>query len=124
MGVTSVVGITLAYCTGGAIGGLGGVLEGCFAGGVEGLLAYNLILNPIESYLSVSSTTLTLAADFLDDRQLGESSHISVNATLMGLAMVDPFTDLAIDGYVSGYNHGFFNGFDSIIFGGPIINDP
>jgi hypothetical protein len=40
------------------------------------------------------------------------------NATLLSIA------DLIIDGYASGYNHGFFNGIETIINGGPFFQSP
>ena len=120
MGVVSA--LTITGCVVGTPGGGGGVLAGCAAGGAEGLFFYNTTgLNTAESALSFGSTVLTVIDDARQYGELGESSQTSIPATLTGLVMIDPFTDAIIDGYVSGYNHGLFNGIDHIYNGQPIL---
>ncbi len=122
-GAAMVLGITGAECAVGlTVGGIPGMAVGCVAGGVEGIVAYNLSgINAIETGFSLASLVLTLAADGLDDGQLGEASYTSVTTFVAGLVTVDPFTDLIIDGYASGYNHGYFNDLHTILNGGPLL---
>ena len=121
-GIIGVLGFTGAGCEAGIPRGFWGVVGGCAAGAVGGLTFYNTTpLNAAESILSTTSTGLTLIADYIDDGQLGESSKTSVTITLIGGLMIDPFTDLALDGYASGYNHELFNDIDTIIYGGPLM---
>ena len=122
-GSAMVLGITGAECAvGSTLGGIPGMVAGCVAGGIEGIVAYNLSgINTVETGFSLASLVLTLAADGFDDGQLGEASYTSVTTFVTGLVMVDPFTDLIIDGYASGYNHGYFNDLHTILNGGPLF---
>ena len=120
MGVVSA--LTITGCVVGTPGGGGGVLAGCAAGGAEGLFLYNTTgLNTAESILSALSSGVTALDDYRNYGELGESSRTSITTTLVGLVMIDPFTDAVIDGYASGYNHGLFNSIDHIYNGLPII---
>jgi hypothetical protein len=51
------------------------------------------------------SAGFSVAADFADDRHLGQSSAISVVAAVAGFFSFDPILDFAIDGFGSAYNH-------------------
>ena len=94
-------------------------LAGCITGALMGQAAFNLTgANTAETILSAASLALTITADLLDDRELGEASRTSFVTFLAGGMSFDPIIDLAIDGYASGYNHGTFNGIDTIMTGG------
>jgi hypothetical protein len=111
--------LTLVGCV---VGTEGGILPGCAAGAMGGLFFYNTSgLNAAESFLSIGSSALTVLDEAIIYGELGESSKTSVTATLVGLVMIDPFTDAIVDGYASGYNHGLFNGIDNIYNGLPIL---
>jgi hypothetical protein len=106
------------------------VVVGCSAGGLAGcgagLLASWAVfnssgMNTAETGFSFASLALTAAADRLDDGNLGEASSTSITTVLAGGAMWDPVADLVIDAYASGYNHGVFNGFDTIMNGGSFL---
>jgi hypothetical protein len=97
----------------------------CGAGLLASWEIFAVTGNPLESALSGLSLVLTATDDYLDDGQLGESTFTSAITFLAGGINPDPIVDLAIDGYASGYNHGFFNGINDILFGAPIIiQDP
>jgi RHS repeat-associated protein len=105
VGVAIVFGLTLASCP-----------MGCAEGTLAGLLIWATpIFNGTETGLSWASTLLTISADLMDDRKWGESSSTSVATSLAGTVAFDPFTDLIIDGYASGYNHGLFCGIYTLI---------
>jgi len=117
-----VVSLDIGFgCVAGAAANGIGIVPGCGAGLLAGLVGYNTVLNPFETGLSASSFVLTGFADYLDDGELGEATRTSGTTFFTGLVMVDPYTDLVIDGYASGYNHGRFNDIDTILNGGPII---
>jgi hypothetical protein len=95
--------------------GLDGVLitAGCFAG-PEGCAAgagvadtiFNISgANADETVLSFASMIFSVAADFADDRHLGQDSVISGVAAVGGAFSPDPILDFAIDGFGSAYNH-------------------
>jgi len=73
--------------------------------------------NLAETIFSGLSLGFTAAADYLDDRQLGDTTMTSAITFGMGLFMPDPIGDLIIDGYASGVNHGIFGGFMDILNG-------
>jgi len=122
-GVAMVFGITGAECAVGlTVGGVEGLAVECIAGDIEGVIAYNVGgINVIETGFSLASLALNVSADGLDDGQLGEASYTSVTTFVTGLVMVDPFSDLIIDGYASGYNHGYFNDIYTILNGGSLF---
>jgi hypothetical protein len=92
--------------------------EGCVTGALMGEAAFNLSgANAAESILGLASLVLTGAADIIDDGEFGETTDTSFATFLVGGLMFDPIADLAIDGYASGYNHGTFNGIDSLMNG-------
>ncbi len=60
---------------------------GCFSGGAAGCLAGFLTaeeiwlfggLNTFETYFSTASAVLTISADYLDDRQLGDATATTI----------------------------------------------
>jgi hypothetical protein len=77
--------------------------------------------NAAETIFSFASLALTVTADALDDRQLGEASSTSFVTFLAGGLMLDPIGDVIIDGYASGYNNGTFNGINTLMNGGPLV---
>jgi hypothetical protein len=93
-------------------------VAGCFMGGVvgckadlaEGILLWNSGLNVAETGASNISAILSVSADYIDDGKLGDTTATTVVAASAGMKAVDPFSDLLIDGYGSGYNHGLFPG--------------
>ena len=97
--------------------------EGCAGGLLASWMVFNLGPNQMESALSGISLALTIAADY-EDGALGESSFTSAITFLTGGINPDPIADLVIDGYASGYNHGFFNGIGDIINGEPFLQSP
>jgi hypothetical protein len=112
----------MGCAAGGSLGGEPGILAGCAAGAGEGLLLYNMGgPNAAESALSAGSTVLTMLDDYITYGELGESSKNSITTTLVGLVMVDPFTDSAVDVYASGYDHGLFNSIGNILNGQPFL---
>lgn len=78
--------------------------------------------NGAESTFSFISLIFTYVADTLDDGSIGENTSTALATTITGAAVFDPMVDLAIDSYASGYNHGIFNGIDTLMNGGPFIN--
>jgi hypothetical protein len=97
-------------------------LPGCGAGLVASWTIFNLSgMNTAETVFIGISLALTTAADRLDDGSLGEASSTSFTTFLAGGAMWDPIADLFIDAYASGYNHGIFNGIDTIMNGGIVL---
>jgi hypothetical protein len=122
LGMGIVSGITVTGCVTGTPGSIGGILAGCAAGAGAGLLYYNTSgPNTVESLLSIGSSVLTAIDDYQNYGELGESSQTSITTSLVGLVMIDPFTDAIVDGYASGYNHGFFNSINNIYNGLPIL---
>jgi hypothetical protein len=86
-------------------------------------ILYNITgANAWESIFSGLSLIFTYAADSADDGQISETTLTSAVTFGLGLITPDPIIDLAIDGYASGYNHGVFNGVDTIMNGGPTFN--
>ena len=121
-GMGEVSAFTAMGCAAGTMEGGPGLLAGCAAGAGEGIIIYNISgINATETMLSIASSALTVLDEAITYGELGESSKTSVTATLVGLVMIDPFTDAVVDGYVSGYNHGLFNGIDNIFNGLPIL---
>lgn len=62
--------------------------------------------------------------DDFSDGELGESTATSFVTFVVGGMNPDPIADLVIDGYASGYNHGFFNGIHTIMNGGSFMQNP
>ena len=97
---------------------------GCFSGGQAGCLvgyweAEEIWIlggpNSAETIFSNISAVLTISADYIDDRKLGEASATTFATAGAGLFSVEPTTDLLIDGYGTGYNHGIFCGISTIL---------
>jgi hypothetical protein len=96
--------------------------EGCATGAFMGQAAFNLTgANAIESALGLGSLVLTGSADLIDDGKWGEATGTSLVTFLAGGLMIDPIGDLVIDRYASGYNHGTFNGIESLMNGAPLF---
>jgi hypothetical protein len=113
----------------------GATLEigGAVIGGPEGLkvgYATQLIVtNPVETYLSWSSTGMTVISDMLlgntnvtfssdsssVDVVIGESTATSVTGSILGTIVPEGIIDSIIDGYLSSYNHGEAPGIYSIV---------
>jgi hypothetical protein len=72
-------------------------------------------LNGVETGLGGVSLGSTIVADFQDDGNFGEATRTSAATFVAGFITTDPIIDLAIDGYASGYNRGYFCGVDTII---------
>ena len=107
------------------VGGCAGAgPAGCGGGLFLSWQVFNMGPNQLEASLSGLSLVFTATEDYLDDGAFGESSLTSLVTFLVGGVSPDPIGDLAIDGYASGYNHGFFNGVDDMLFGAPLLQDP
>ena len=80
---------------------------GCLAGALVADTIFNLTAaNANETALSAASAVFSIFADLNDDdRQIGESSVVSVAAAGVGALSQDPILDFAIDGFGAGYNH-------------------
>ena len=97
--------------------------EGCAGGLLASWLVWNFGPNQLEASLSGVSLALTALDDYLDDQEFGESTSASLTTFLVGGVSPDPIADLIIDGYASGYNHGFFNSINSILNGADLMKD-
>jgi hypothetical protein len=98
--------------------------EGCGAGLLLSWEIFNAGPNQLESALSGTSLLLTGLEDYSTDNIFGESTETSFVTFVAGGISPDPIADTIIDGYASGYNHGFFNGISTIISGGPFFQSP
>ncbi len=105
-----------------AAGCFGGGLAGCLAGEAEAIAVWNVTGNPIDIALSWSSTFFTFMDDVINNGGMGENTVTSVSSSIAGMMAPTPSTDLIIDTYASGYNHGFFNGILSIGNGASLLN--
>lgn len=103
-------------------GCLEGGLLGCAAGEVVAAGIWSITLNPIEMGLSFASTGLTIFDDLINNGGIGENTITSVATSLAGAMAPTPSSDLLIDGYASGFNHGLFNGLITIGNGGSLFN--
>jgi RHS repeat-associated protein len=98
------------------------VIAGCFEGGPLGcaiaevgvIATWNVTLNNVEWSASTLSLGLTIADDVFNNGGWGENSSTSLVAWVAGTMPLTPSWDLAVDIYASGYNHGFFNGVNTI----------
>jgi hypothetical protein len=80
--------------------------EGCLAGAGVADTVFNVLgANASETALSFTSAGFSVAADFSDDRHLGQDSVISVVAAVGGFFSPDPILDFVVDGFGSAYNH-------------------
>jgi hypothetical protein len=114
------VSLVAAGC---AITSEAGCIEGAAAGLLLGQATFNIFGgNGAETGLSLASLVFTAAADVLEDNEFGEATTTSLLTFGAGGLMLDPIGDLAIDGYASGYNHGIFNGIETILNGGPLFH--
>lgn len=98
------------------------VATGCIEGGPLGCAiaevgvwaTWTVTLNNIETAASSASLALTVADDLINNGGWGEGSSTSSATWAAGLLPLTPSWDLAVDTYSSGYNHGFFNGINTI----------
>jgi hypothetical protein len=121
-GIGEVSAFTAMGCAAGTLEGGPGLLAGCAAGAGEGIILYNITgPNVTESALSIGSTFFTVLDNYVQYGKLEESGKNSITTSLVGLVMVDPFTDAIVDTYASGYNHGLFSGLDSLLNGQPVL---
>jgi hypothetical protein len=97
--------------------------EGCGGGLLIVWTLWNAGPNQAETALSGISLLITAVDDY-SDGELGESTATSFTTFVVGGMSPDPIADLIIDGYASGYNHGFFNGIVTILNGGSILQSP
>ena len=80
--------------------------KGCLAGAGVAATIFNITgANAAETGLSSAATVLSIAADFADDGDFGESTAVSFTAGVAGFFSPDPIIDFAIDGFGSAYNH-------------------
>jgi hypothetical protein len=98
--------------------------EGCLAGAFLSEGIWNMGPNGLESALSGVSLLLTAYAEYTESGEFGESTQTSFVTFLAGGLAPDPIVDLVIDGYASGYNHGFFNDIFTITNGGDFLKKP
>ena len=108
------VGVGLIEAPAVAMGCIEGGPLGCVIAEVGVIVTWNITLNNAEFYASTASLALTLADDLLYNGGLGENSATSLATWATGLLPLPPSWDLAVDTYASGYNHGFFNGVNTI----------
>jgi hypothetical protein len=100
-----------------------GCVEGAAAGAFLGQMIFNGFGgNAAETGFSFASLLFTVVADVLDDNEFGEATTTSTATVAAGGLMLDPIGDLVIDGYASGYNHGIFNGLETIFKGGSLFH--
>ena len=97
--------------------------EGCGGGLLIVWTLWNAGPNQVETALSGLSLLITAVDDY-SDGELGESTATSFTTFVVGGMSPDPIADLIIDGYASGYNHGFFNGIVTIMNGESILQSP
>jgi len=78
--------------------------------------------NAAELAFSTISFVATFVADNIDDGGIGENTSTTLATLVTGAIIWDPMADLAVDSYASGFNHGLFNGIDTLMNGGTFIN--
>jgi hypothetical protein len=99
---------------------------GCAAGYSVGYTAHLIIFNPLESFYSTTSLTLTMWSDYLtgdlklnswnwNEWEVGEDTTTGFWTWLGGTVATEPFIDAGFDIYASGHNHGYFCGMSTIL---------
>jgi len=102
------------------------VVAGCIEGGPLGCaiaevgvaVTWTLTLNNVETVASSASLGFTILDDLNNNGGWGENSSTSLASWAAGLLPLTPSWDLAVDTYASGYNHGVFNGVNTILTNG------
>jgi hypothetical protein len=99
-----------------------GCVEGALGGLLLGQATFNVFGgNAAETGLSFASLIFTAGADVLDDGEFSDATTTALVTFGVGGLMTDPIGDLVVDGYASGYNHGIFNGIETIFNGGSFL---
>jgi RHS repeat-associated protein len=112
--LVDLVGVGLIEGPAVAVGCIEGGPLGCAIAEVGVIATWNTTLNTAETAASSASLILTIADDLLNNGRWGENSSTSLATFVAGLAPLTPSWDVVVDGYSSGYNHGFFNGISTI----------
>jgi RHS repeat-associated protein len=112
--LTDLVGVGLIEVPLVAAGCASGGPLGCAIAEIEVMATWNLTLNIVEQIASAGSFGFTLADDLINNGGWGENSSTSLATLAAGALPLTPSWDLAVDIYSSGYNHGIFNGVNTI----------
>ena len=116
--LTDLVGVGLIEGPAVGVGCIEGGPFGCAIAEVGVAATWTLTLNNVETGASGASLLTTIADDVFNNGGWGENSSTSLATFAAGLVPLTPSWDLAVDTYASGYNHGFFNGVNTIQTGG------
>jgi hypothetical protein len=108
------VGLGLIETPAVAVGCVEGGPLGCAVAEVGVIAIWNTTLNNAEFAASSASLVFTILDDVNNNGGWGENSSTSLTTWVAGLAPLTPSWDLAVDTYASGYNHGLFNGVNTI----------